>query len=100
AIRAAADALPSNPRIDAAAAIGRLGVGECLVSTVGPSGEPNLVERVRVALPRCPLGVLAPEERPTAPVPPPALAAASAGPGGMTGALAVNPASQILAAFL
>jgi DNA helicase HerA-like ATPase len=100
AIRAAADSLPSNPRIDAAVAIGRLGVGECLVSTIGPSGEPNLVERVRVALPRCPLRVLAPEERPTAPVPAPALAATAGGPGGVTSALVVDPASQILAAFL
>jgi DNA helicase HerA-like ATPase len=75
AIRAAADALPSNPRVDAAATIGRLGVGEALVSTIGSSSEPNLVERVRVALPRCPLGILAPEERPAVELPAPALVA-------------------------
>lgn len=39
AIRPAADSLPSNPRVDAAANIGRLGVGEALVSTIGPDGE-------------------------------------------------------------
>jgi DNA helicase HerA-like ATPase len=99
AIRAAADALPSNPRVDAAATIGRLGVGEALVSTIGSSSEPNLVERVRVALPRCPLGILAPEERPAVELPAPALVA-SGGPGGVPGTVALDPSSQILAAFL
>lgn len=66
-IRAAADSLPANPRFDAAAAIGRLAVGQALVSTIGPTGEPTLVEMVRVDLPRCPLGALTPMERPAVP---------------------------------
>jgi len=67
AIRAAADSLPTSPCFDAAAAIGRLGVGQALVSTIGPTGEPNLVEVVRVDMPRCPLGALWPNEWPPAP---------------------------------
>lgn len=67
AIRAAADSLPVNPRFDAAATIGRLAVGQALVSTIGPTGEPNLVEVVRVDLPRCPLGALSAAERPAVP---------------------------------
>ncbi|MDP2374397.1 helicase HerA-like domain-containing protein [Reyranella sp.] len=64
AIRAAADTLPMNPRLDAAATIATLGVGEALVSTIGPRGAPTLAELVRVKLPRCPLGPLLPTERP------------------------------------
>lgn len=67
AIRAAADSLPAAPHFDAAAAIGRLGVGQALVSTIGPRGEPNLASVVRVDLPRCPLGALLPAERPPVP---------------------------------
>lgn len=67
AIRAAADSLPSSPRFNAAEVIGTLGIGQALVSTIGPSGEPNLVERVKVDLPRCPMGALLPSERPPLP---------------------------------
>ncbi|MDP2356889.1 MAG: DUF853 family protein, partial [Beijerinckiaceae bacterium] len=88
AIRAAADSLPSNPRFNAAKSIGGLGIGQALVSTIGPSGEPNLVERVRVDLPRCPLGALLPAERP--PV--------ARVPGGVV-ALANRPASNVHPVF-
>jgi uncharacterized protein len=63
-IKAAADTLPAPPNSDAASAIAALGVGFALVSTIGPDGEPRLVERVRVSLPRCPLGPLEQPERP------------------------------------
>ncbi len=53
AIRAAAETLPINPKIDAAAAITRLGVGEALVSTIGPDGVPKPVDVVRVRPPDC-----------------------------------------------
>ncbi|WP_300783221.1 helicase HerA-like domain-containing protein [Enhydrobacter sp.] len=69
AIRAAVDSMPANPSIDAGAVIGSLGVGEALVSTIGPSGNPVMLQRVRVALPRCPLGPLQPSERPAVPEP-------------------------------
>lgn len=98
AIRAAADSLPVNPRFDAAAAIGSLGVGYALVSTIGPSGQPNLVERVRVDLPRCPLGVLAPEEWPAVEMPRPPALATSGGAAAPT--IAADPSATILAALL
>lgn len=98
AIRAAADSLPVNPRFDAAAAIGSLGVGYALVSTIAPNGEPSLVERVRVDLPRCPLGVLRPEERPAVELArPPALATSG---GAAAPAATVDHSVTILAAFL
>jgi DNA helicase HerA-like ATPase len=64
AIKAAADTMPAPPGLDTADAIAKLGVGFALVSTIGASGEPRLVERVRVNLPRCPLEPLARHERP------------------------------------
>jgi len=69
AIRAAVETMPNNPGLDAAAVNGQLGVGEALVSTIGPSGVPTMLQRVRVDLPECPLGLLAPSERPPIPVP-------------------------------
>jgi DNA helicase HerA-like ATPase len=87
AVRAAADSLPAGPRFDAAAAIGKLGIGQALVSTIGPSGEPNLVEVVRVDLPRCPLGALLPAERP----PGPRAAGSAAAPVNRPAASGVHP---------
>lgn len=63
-IKAAADTLPAPPNFDAASVIASLGVGFALVSTIAPNGEPRRVERVRVNLPRCPLGPLERAERP------------------------------------
>jgi len=68
AIRAAAESLPAAPGFDAAAAIGRLGIGYALVSTIGPTGSPRMAERVKVDLPSCPLGPLTAAERPAVPM--------------------------------
>jgi hypothetical protein len=51
AVRAAADTLPVSKFLDAAAEIGRLGVGQALVSTVGPGGIPQPVDLMRVTAP-------------------------------------------------
>jgi hypothetical protein len=91
-IKAAADTLPALPNFDAASAIAALGVGFALVSTIGPDGEPRLVERVRVSLPRCPLGPLKRPERPriAARVPGPPASHGSPLPGAVAGGN-VNP---------
>jgi hypothetical protein len=55
-IRAAAETMPINPAIDAGAAILSLGVGQALVSTIGPDGIPSPVEIVRVQAPAARMG--------------------------------------------
>jgi len=63
AVRTAAETFPANPGLDVAAAIGELGVGEALVSTLQDRGVPLPVERTLVAPPRCRMGPATPEER-------------------------------------
>lgn len=63
AIRAAAETMPINPAINAADAIAGLGVGEALVSTIGPDGAPQPVQRIRIQLPACRLGTISFAER-------------------------------------
>ncbi len=63
AVRTAAETFVPNPKLDVAAVIGQLGVGEALVSTLQDKGVPLPVERALVAPPRCRMGPLAPEER-------------------------------------
>lgn len=63
AIRAAAETMPINPSIDAAEAIGKLGIGEALVSVLDASGLPTPCQRVRIDMPRCRLGALSDSER-------------------------------------
>lgn len=63
AIRAAAETMPTNPAINAAEAIAKLGTGEALVSTIGPNGAPQPVKKVRVNLPASRLGPISSEER-------------------------------------
>lgn len=62
-IRAAADTMPVNPRINAAEAIGRLAVGEALISLMGMSGQPEPVDVARILLPDCRLGAVSDAER-------------------------------------
>lgn len=57
-IRAAADSMPSAPGIDAAGMIAKLGVGQALVSVVGPGGVPSPVQLVQVHRSRARLGPL------------------------------------------
>lgn len=72
AIRATAETLPVNPAIDAVASIMRLGVGQALVSTVGPDGVPRPVDLVRVRAPECLLAPIPVIERaPVSPAPAP-----------------------------
>ena len=56
AVRAAADTFRANPAFNAADAIGELGVGEALVSTLGDKGVPGIVERTLVRPPSSRLG--------------------------------------------
>jgi hypothetical protein len=71
AIRAAAETMPLNPKLDAAAEITRLGVGRALVSTVGADGVPQPCDLVRVRAPDClaaPLPVYEPTDEAPAPI--------------------------------
>ncbi|MEI7037094.1 helicase HerA-like domain-containing protein [Fulvimonas yonginensis] len=63
AVRAAAETFAPNPRLDVAAAIGQLGVGEALASTLREGGVPSPVERVLVTAPRCRIGAISEAER-------------------------------------
>ena len=63
AVRTAAETFRQNPRLDAAAAITELGVGEALVSLLDAKGTPVPVERAFVLPPRSRLAPLSPDER-------------------------------------
>jgi hypothetical protein len=58
AVKAAAETLPANPKLDAAALISALPVGCALVSAVGPDGTPQPVELVQIVPPECRLGAM------------------------------------------
>ena len=63
AVRTAAETFPPNPKLDVAAVIGQLAVGEALVSTLQEKGVPSPVERTLMSPPRCRMGAITPEER-------------------------------------
>jgi DNA helicase HerA-like ATPase len=63
AVKAAADTLRANPKLDAEAAITELGVGEALVSLLDEQGRPGMVERAFVLPPASRIGPLTAEER-------------------------------------
>ena len=63
AIKSAAETFRPNPRLDVAAVITEMKVGEALVSTLMPDGAPSPVERTRIAPPRSRVGPLSPSER-------------------------------------
>ena len=63
AVKAAAETFAPNPKVDVAAAISQLGVGEALVSTLQGGGVPMPVERTMMASPGCRLGAISDEER-------------------------------------
>ncbi len=65
AVRAAAETFTPNPGLDVAQAIGALGTGEALASTLRGQGAPTPVERVLVATPTCRLGPITDAERAT-----------------------------------
>jgi len=63
AVRAAAETFRANPRLETAAAIMELAVGEALVSVLDGKGMPGMVERAWILPPRSRLGALDPGER-------------------------------------
>jgi DNA double-strand break repair helicase HerA and related ATPase len=63
AVRVAAETFVANPKLDVAAVIAQLGVGEALVSTLQEGGVPMPVERTLVCPPRCRMGAITGEER-------------------------------------
>ncbi|MBS0199603.1 MAG: DUF853 family protein [Proteobacteria bacterium] len=63
AVKTAAETFVANPELDVAKAIGQLGVGEALVSTLQDKGIPMPVERTLIAPPRCRMGAITDVER-------------------------------------
>ncbi len=63
AVRTAAETFVANPDLDVAEAIGQLGVGEALVSTLQEKGVPMPVERTLIAPPGCRMGAITDAER-------------------------------------
>ena len=63
AVKTAAETFVSNPDLDVAKAIGQLGTGEALVSTLQDKGVPMPVEKTLVAPPRCRMGSITDAER-------------------------------------
>jgi DNA helicase HerA-like ATPase len=63
AVRTAAETFVPNPKLDVAAVIAQLEVGEALVSTLQDKGVPSPVQRTRICPPRCRMGAITTEER-------------------------------------
>ena len=63
AIKAAAETMRANPKIDTEKAITELAVGEGLISFLDEKGRPNVVERAFVLPPASRIGPIAPDER-------------------------------------
>jgi hypothetical protein len=63
AVRTAAETFVANPRLDVAAVISQLAIGEALVSTLQDAGVPMPVERALICPPRCRMGAITPDER-------------------------------------
>jgi DNA double-strand break repair helicase HerA and related ATPase len=63
AVRTAAETFVANPKVDTAAVLSQLAVGEALVSTLQDKGVPMPVERTLMCPPRCRMGAITPEER-------------------------------------
>ncbi len=63
AVKAAAETLPQNPKVDAETAITELGVGEALVSFLDAKGRPQPVQRALIAPPHSRIGPMDDGER-------------------------------------
>ena len=63
AVKTAAETFVSNPALDVAKTISKLGVGEALVSTLQDKGIPMPVEHTLIAPPRCRMGAITDAER-------------------------------------
>jgi DNA helicase HerA-like ATPase len=63
AVKAAAETMRANPKLDTEKAILELGVGEALVSFLDEKGRPGIVERAWVLPPASRIGPATPDER-------------------------------------
>jgi len=63
AVKSAAETMRPNPKLDIAAAITELGVGEALVSFLDEKGRPSVTERVYVLPPGSQIGPITPQQR-------------------------------------
>ncbi|HEY0845230.1 MAG TPA: DUF853 domain-containing protein [Noviherbaspirillum sp.] len=63
AVQAAAETFRPNPKLDTAAAITELGVGEALVSFLDEKGRPHMVERAFIVSPASQIGPITDAER-------------------------------------
>jgi DNA helicase HerA-like ATPase len=63
AVKAAATTFRPNPKLDTAAVITQLGVGEALVSLLDTKGTPGVVERAFVVPPASQIGPITPDQR-------------------------------------
>jgi len=63
AVKAAAETMRANPKLDTEKAITELGVGEALVSFLDEKGRPCIVERAYILSPASRIGPATPEER-------------------------------------
>ena len=63
AVKAAAETMRANPKIDTEQAIMELGVGEALISLLDAKGRPGMVERAFVLPPASRIGTITPDQR-------------------------------------
>ncbi|MDH5207009.1 MAG: DUF853 domain-containing protein [Burkholderiaceae bacterium] len=63
AVKAAAETMRANPKIDVQKAILELGVGEALVSFLDAKGTPGITERAWILAPGSQLGPITPDDR-------------------------------------
>ena len=63
AVKAAAETMRANPRLDTEKVITELGVGEALISFLDEKGRPSVVERAYVLPPASRIGPITPDER-------------------------------------
>ena len=63
AVKAAAETMRANPKLDTEKVITELGVGEALVSFLDEKGRPGIVERAYILPPASRIGPATPEER-------------------------------------
>jgi DNA helicase HerA-like ATPase len=64
-VKAAAETFRVNPKIDTAAVLTELGVGEALVSLLDEKGQPTVVDRAFIVPPRSQIGPISPQQRQT-----------------------------------
>ncbi len=63
AVKSAADTFRPNPKLNAAAVLTELAVGEALVSFLDEKGQPGIVERAFILPPHSQIGPIKPEQR-------------------------------------